>query len=190
VARNEVVIMRNFRSSARRSLSFLAFGALSALAPAAAASEEYPGKIQSTLGLECAPPCTMCHDNPLGGLGTVRTKFGLAIRGTGPLDCCSPDSIPAALAALSQPSCTPSPGGVPVAGAPCDSDGDGVPDIEELQAGRDPNAGGADFCSGPRYGCGAHIAPASGGIDWVSLVIAGATAAVLARSMRRARKPR
>jgi hypothetical protein len=183
-------MMRNDHSCRfRRPLGAFVLGGLLCMTRAASASEPYPGKIQETLGLECAPACTICHRDLLGGRNTVTQPFGKAIRGTAFLECCNPDLIPDALGALSSGSCTPSPGGVPQQGN-CDSDGDGVTDIDELIAGRDPNPGGVEFCAGPKYGCGAHIAPAESRIDWFSLLMAGATAAVLVRKVRRSRKPR
>jgi hypothetical protein len=41
--------------------------------------------------------------------------------------------------------------------ADVDSDGDGMSDVEELRALRDPNAENGDTFCGPKYGCGAHV---------------------------------
>jgi MYXO-CTERM domain-containing protein len=72
---------------------------------------------------------------------------------------------------------------------PCDSDGDGTIDVDELVANQDPDDRAADapLCVGPRYGCGAHVAPAPTGASgahagvWLALL---ATAAMLVRRRR------
>jgi hypothetical protein len=171
-------------------LRALLMGAFATVAPPATATPDYPGIIQDTLGLECAPICTLCHLDPRGGFN-VKTKFGLALRGTStellgdPLQAGKNDDLPVALEALARNTCTPSPGAEPRPGKPCDSDGDGTSDIDELKAGRDPNPGGVEFCAGPRYGCGARVARGSSDFDWVALLIAGAAAAALALGARR-----
>jgi|SoiMethySBSTD1v2_1073268.scaffolds.fasta_scaffold04329_15 hypothetical protein len=159
-----------------------------AFARSATATPNFPGEIQSTLNMPCAPTCTLCHATEQGG-GTPVTPFGKQMVATGGLVPFDVDSLKNALNLL-QTSAQCFATNPPTQG-PCDSDGDGTPDIEELQAGQDPNTPGGDLCgSQPRYGCGARVAPASAGIDWVSLLIAGITVAGLARTVRRRRNKR
>ena len=70
-----------------------------------------------------------------------------------------------------------------------DSDGDGVDDVLELSAGKDPN-GSADLCGlTPRYGCGAHIANGATP-DPASSLMAFLVASLLVTSAHRHRKRR
>lgn len=39
-------------------------------APAAAASQNFPGEVRSTLQLDCTPTCLLCHVTETGGFGT------------------------------------------------------------------------------------------------------------------------
>ncbi len=82
-----------------------------------------------------------------------------------------------------------------------DSDCDGVPDIEQLQQGRDPNTGAFIDGSGmtappepgcgavvPSYGCGAQLARVGAPWQGAAAVIA-ALGVSLARQRRRRRVP-
>ena len=114
----------------------------------AMASTNYPVVVQSHLSLS-APPrqsCGLCHTNGVTGSGTVNTPVGKALKARGMVSG-NEGSLRAALDALARD-------GV-------DSDGDGVPDIEELKAGTDPNVAGTDTTSTatPKYGCGAEAVP-------------------------------
>jgi hypothetical protein len=115
----------------------------------AAASTSYLVVVQRHLALG-APPrqsCALCHTNGVTGVGTVNTPIGKALRARG-LVSGNDGSLTAALDALAKD-------GV-------DSDGDGVPDVEELKAGTDPNVAGTDTGASPatpKYGCGAEVAP-------------------------------
>ncbi len=127
------------------------------LAAPAFASAQYPGLIQTDLGLSAQPPqsCSLCHVNGIGNIGTANTPFGKAIRMQG-LVFQNDASLKSALMALET--------------AGTDSDGDGLGDVAELRVGRDPNladgtdggSGGGGGTTGPgalRYGCGAESVP-------------------------------
>lgn len=114
------------RSRSLVALSCALFG--SALSVPALASPAYPPFIQAQLGLAQAPPCTLCHRDDAGGAGTVVRPFGRTMIGHFQL---SGGSNTAALsAALAGDD-----------GEHLDSDNDGIPDIDELRAGSDPNVG-------------------------------------------------
>jgi hypothetical protein len=109
------------------------------------ASSNYPSTVESELGMDCAPQCTLCHASNSGGSGTVTAEFGMAMMDRGLAGGGQTDLVVSALAAMTSD-------GV-------DSDGDGTIDTDELSAGQNPNPGGADFCAGgttpltPSYGC-------------------------------------
>lgn len=124
-------------------LAALAFFATGGWAAGAEASPTFPARIQQTLEMACAPPCTLCHRDQQGGFGTVVQPFGSEMLASG-LGARDPDFIPTALAELES-------SGV-------DSDGDGTGDVEQLRQGENPN-GGAALC-GPTYGCFATVASA------------------------------
>jgi hypothetical protein len=157
----------------RRSLfpSFIFAVGVLAVSSTAWASRTYPGLLQSATGMPCAPTCTLCHRDMNGGLFTVVKPFGKAMIGAGLIGA-SPDTLKPAVDQLAKDG--------------TDSDGDGVPDIQELQEGRDPNVAGSGMLCGPTYGCGARIEP-SGSLDGYAAVAALATAAAL---LWRMKKPR
>jgi hypothetical protein len=120
-------------------------------ATAARAVPDYPNVVRSELGLSTAPSCPLCHQG-VPSVGTVTTPFGTALRARG-LVMYDDASLRKALTALDTEK--------------VDSDGDGTPDIEELEAGRNPNLsdgtsgpggeqpGGGNVPPDPSYGCGA-----------------------------------
>lgn len=123
----------------------------------ALASPTYPADVQTHLSLSAPPPqsCSLCHVNGVGAVGTVNTPFGKAMRAQG-LVLENPTSLNTALDAL--------------ATAKTDSDGDGMSDIDELKAGRDPNVaessdggvgggGGTTTPGALTYGCGSNEVP-------------------------------
>lgn len=115
------------------------------LAMATAAS---PPKIKEILSLAEAPDCSLCHQGGKTGSSTVTTPFVQSLKSRGFSPKTSSNSLATAIAALDAEK--------------TDSDGDGMPDIQELEEGRDPNTpeGGAgpngennNFVPPPAYGC-------------------------------------
>jgi hypothetical protein len=102
------------------------------------ASSIYPPEIRAHLGLSYTPDCSVCHANGQTGFGTVTTPFGTSMRSRG-LVSQNIASLDTALDAL--------------AAERTDSDHDGVPDIDELEAGSDPNVAGGGSVPPPSYGC-------------------------------------
>jgi len=137
---------------------------VAAASGSAAASPTYPADIKTDLSLTYdlgTTHCTICHATNAGGIGTVVQPFGKAMKAAG-LTLENPPALQTALTTLDA--------------AMTDSDCDGVPDIEQLKAGRDPNTGayidgsgrtapadpgcaGATPSETPVYGCFARIAP-------------------------------
>ncbi len=138
----------------------------------ASGSPAFPGVVQSTLNMPCAPPCTLCHRDLNGGLGTVVQPFGKAMIAHD-AEATNQDSVRSALAALEADA--------------VDSDGDGVPDISELERGQNPNVKGDAGLCGPTYGCGAHVAPARH-LDGFAAIAGAITALALAGAARRRRR--
>jgi hypothetical protein len=175
--------------------------AFALLALPAVASETFPPRIQKDLGLRETPDCVLCHETEKGGTNTVNRPFGVSMRKAG-LKAGNLGLLDEALMKLEADG--------------TDSDGDGVPDIEELKKGRNPNAqehivvtdagAGADggrtitIVETPppaptvpllETGCevtpGARCARTSGR---PALLLSGALAIALARRLRRSRATR
>ncbi|HEY4105490.1 MAG TPA: hypothetical protein VGM44_16440 [Polyangiaceae bacterium] len=120
----------------------------------ARASSDYPPALAAALDQEfpgvthCVPLCTACHNTTQGGpkninaFGTTLKKYELL------------PGNPALVDIAIQ--------GLKAANPPDDSDGDGVSDIDEINAGDSPSlpgaAGTSQFCPNIAYGCGARIA--------------------------------
>jgi hypothetical protein len=168
----------------------LALGAALVALPAPAfGMKHFPGVIQDYVSTktpdppECPVPCSLCHKSEQATRENLReTGFivNLRTRDT-PITVENPALLFALQAhgmrACADPS-NPS--------NPCDTDRDGMPDMAELIAGRDPD-GSRNFDICPKYGCGASaIAPAAPnrrelGALWV-LGALGAVAVARARS--------
>jgi len=134
--------LRRFKSL-RPGLSALAAVSLaSALTRPAMAMPTYPDGIQFHLGLDYTPQCTLCHATPTGG-GAIVSKFGQSMQAVGLTADFS--TLYPALATLEANR--------------TDSNKDGVPDIEQLKEGSDPNSG-ATVSAIPeqKFGCGARVA--------------------------------
>lgn len=130
----------------------------------------FPLEIQNHLKLNYTPPCTFCHATPQGA-GPVTTKFGQSMLGAGMTTNVA--TVGPALDTLNANH--------------TDSDGDGMPDIQQIQAGLDPSTGMSQpNVPAERYGCGARVAAtpvhfngtAVGALSLIGLV-------VLARRWRR-----
>ena len=109
----------------------------------AGASPVFPTTIQGVTESECAPPCTICHETNAGGSGTITTDFGILMldRGLGSSDFTLMMELLDELEADGT-----------------DTDGDGIPDFDELANSFDPNPDGELYCDidSPVYGCLNH----------------------------------
>jgi hypothetical protein len=175
---SEAAVVSWFRASSR--IAVMSVGLLGGAlwSASAQASQQFPSALSDELGMPCAPNCTICHATDAGGSGTVVKPFGIAAWIAGPIIKQDVDSVRRAL------------GKMRTANPPIDSDGDGVPDIDELSAGNDPNSAGDARICGPNYGCGAHISRVPPAQSGMALAIAGSVAALMALGFRRVRPRR
>ena len=124
----------------RRNISVFAFLAIVACATSAAASQHFPVVVQSSLGMETAPDCTLCHQTDRGGENTTTQPFGRTMQRFGAVKK-NDDSVVHALQRANDEL--------------TDSDGDCIPDIDELveKPPGDPNrrrtGGDAGVCAVP-----------------------------------------
>lgn len=128
------------------------------------ASPGYTEALQKALGIDCPPRCTLCHEDNEGGLGTIRpASFGEVVVAVGDLEADDEARLRCTLLLL-DPACEEPPE-CATEGQSCiaaDTDADGMTDIEELKAGRNPNVPGEGVLCGAAFGCGAQVAPRSG----------------------------
>jgi hypothetical protein len=147
----------------------------------ALASPTYPAAIATDLGLSKAPACTICHDTASGGTGTANKAFAKAMMAAGLTGGSNTDALKAALQKLEADG--------------TDSNGDGVPDIQELKQGKDPNQvagqGGGPSPAAPEltYGCVAEIAPqrSLGRGAWLPIALVGGVVIAIGARRRRLR---
>lgn len=156
----------------------------SLLAAPARALPQFPADLQRIAEMPCTPPCTICHRDNNGGLGTIDKPFGLNMQlaGLQPV----PNTLEPALDFLrnaqannAQAICERTLPAIPGVGdvtsmiadnGQCDSDGDGSGDFDELTSGLNPSAPDEDVCDPRAYGCGARLEP-EGRLDgWASLL--------------------
>ncbi|AKV03577.1 hypothetical protein AKJ09_10240 [Labilithrix luteola] len=122
------------------------------------ATPEFPGVIAKHLGV-ATPECTLCHVGTPGS-GTANTAFAKTLRARGLLPY-DDASLTTALDAISAEN--------------KDSDGDGTPDIRELQDGTDPNSAPGDGSITPEYGCeigrGLRVDSTAGAVPALAFVL-------------------
>jgi len=149
------------------------------LATGARASEEFPLVVQNELGVKKAPDCTLCHQTELGGENTATQPFGRTMQKFGAVKK-NDDSLKAALDRDDSEG--------------TDSDGDCIPDTDELRAGTNPNVAdvgdGGQHCEAPalpptlQTGCSVSSRSRN---TYAAAVIAGASWLILARGRGRSR---
>ena len=178
-------MLSKMRRALRTTLSSaVAVGAF-CVASGAHANPAFPTLLQQLVPMPCLPDCTLCHNTTAGGPGNIRPhSMGTTWPMYG-LDGNKFDSLGPAL--------------MQAKAAMQDTDMDGIPDVDELSMGLDPDnaALGARACeigaAAPKpvvYGC-ARVAP-QGQVDNVAaaasaLVALVGVAALRRRTARRAR---
>jgi hypothetical protein len=135
----------------------------------AAATPNFPPVIQQILSAPASPACSLCHVGGVTQRGTVNTAFGAAMRQRG-LVAYEEAALRSALDQMQRDA--------------VDSNGNGVTDIEELKAGKDPNAGAANV-DPPQYGCVGYIARGSVGAREIGLLGLALTVAIFRRRFGR-----
>jgi hypothetical protein len=150
------------------------------LASRAHATPDFPGVITSKLGLPKEPPCLLCHATVEGQKGNVVQPFGKKAQAYG-LKPYDPQTLASILDKMTD--------------AQDDSDHDGMSDIDELKAGRDPNINDItgeppeDYAP-PVYGCHAgQRSRVPRGAAWAAVAAcAGAMSMLGLRSRARRRR--
>jgi hypothetical protein len=152
-------------------LGVLSWAALSS--SPAAASPKYSDRLEERFDMTCAPTCLLCHTNAQGGFATANTKFGVSLRKAG-LSCCDLSDFDDLIDEVEE--------------AETDSDDDGIPDLEELADGTDPNKKieTAELACAPEAATGGCSASGRAGAAGALTFVIGLTFAALAR--RRSRR--
>ncbi len=141
------------------------------VAPApAGAKPRFPCDLFSGLGAQCPsaaneqPPCSDCHLGGKTGGATPFTPFAWGMRARGMSG--SDRSVETAIQQMQKDA--------------VDSDGDGVPDAQEILDGTDPNEpGSAKYVQDPQLGCALGGRPAAGGVG--AALVLGALALIRRR---------
>ena len=136
------------------------------------ASPEFPAALRSALDMPCTPVCTICHNTPDGGKGTVGKHFGQVLWGRG-LVPGDPSSVKKAVDSLRAADPT-------TASALFDA----------LSKDIDPNLGEPYNACGPSYGCGASVAARSSRSDSNWIVVLAAALGIALVCARRSRSSR
>jgi hypothetical protein len=125
----------------------------------AQASPGFPTTLKRELGMRGNPPCSVCHQDGITGLGSPGTPFRDALTERG--------LVPANDASLALALTRMREDGV-------DTNGDGKLDVENLADFEDPNGQGplAESAFDPRYGCGAS-ATGGGSAAWALFLFGG-----------------
>jgi hypothetical protein len=167
-----------------------AFGTMTS---SAWAKSEFPGIVTDTLKLGCVPTCLICHTTPSPvDESTATQPFANSLyaardaRGGGQIN---EETLGALLLSLKSPAVCPNTADPSCAGGmctkPCDADGDGMDDIQELEKARNPNNSSTLAC--PEYGCFARVAPKnpSRPVNGTALLVALGVVGMLVRRGRR-----
>ncbi|HKY37478.1 MAG TPA: hypothetical protein VJN18_16160 [Polyangiaceae bacterium] len=126
--------------------TLLTAGAVTLAAAPSRASTTYPQVVADTLGMPCVPQCIICHATNVGGITTITRAFGIALKNTlNQTGGFQDDLLRMNL--------------VKMRDMGINSDPDPMTDVQELAEGLDPNVPGGEVCTGPKYGCGATVAP-------------------------------
>jgi len=119
------------------------------------ATPTFPTVVQQFVQSQSSPACTICHDNPNGGIGTVTRPFGEYLRSRGLVEFDETSLRNALTAAQAEGH---------------DSNGDGVTDIEALREGLDPN-GNIGSSTPPAYGCNVGSRPQNKQTDALAIML-------------------